>query len=104
MTNPIRDELARAICVGLGDDPDREGPWLEWVNESSYAAIAEPLLAFIDQHYIPRASLESEEMVGRVAIALCHACGSDWQIEKLAVRKALLSDARAVLAAIGEKP
>jgi len=35
-----RDELvataAKAACIAMGDDPEREGPWLTWYHDSAY--------------------------------------------------------------------
>ena len=34
------ERVARAICLALGDDPDREGPWETWWLQSPYATAA----------------------------------------------------------------
>lgn len=39
------ERCARAICIAQGDDPNREGPWAEWWEESPYASAANAFLA-----------------------------------------------------------
>lgn len=34
------EAMARAMCVAVGDNPDREGPWAEWWQDSPYTAAA----------------------------------------------------------------
>lgn len=43
----MREAIARALCVEEGDDPDREGPWAEWWEQSAYARSADVALAFM---------------------------------------------------------
>jgi hypothetical protein len=115
MTNLLRDELALLL---LNDDRTAGG-WPPVIsfdnieNSHGYHRNADAALAFIDQHYIPRASLVSDEMVERaVTAALVSLAESNvpTDIQELLLHGnpsrgiAPKSLRRAVLAAIGEKP
>jgi hypothetical protein len=101
MTNPLRDELAITLAAWLPH---------EMVSIGRHSFIADAALAFIDQHYIPRAILESDEMVDRVAKGLAleeHRMGDAIGVAMQRVNQVwrdYIPQTRAVLAAIGEKP
>jgi hypothetical protein len=41
------EEVARAICEALGDDPEREGPFAQWYAESPYRPAADAAIAIV---------------------------------------------------------
>lgn len=53
-TDKAVEVMARAICVAMGDDPDREGPWEGWFAISPYAREAQAALAAYHTHLAER--------------------------------------------------
>lgn len=41
----MRERVAKDLCLAMGDDPDREGPWLEWWEKSAYGVGADAAIA-----------------------------------------------------------
>lgn len=41
------ERVGKALCLSSGDDPEREGPWDTWWEESPYAAQARAAIAAI---------------------------------------------------------
>lgn len=46
---PSVEMVARMICESGGDDPDREGPWAGWWQESAYASMATAVIAAMQE-------------------------------------------------------
>jgi len=66
-----RASLARAICIANGDDPEREGPFRTWMEESPYWMMAAASLAEItEQGFVIVPREPSEAMIRAVDVAL----------------------------------
>jgi len=43
------EKMARAICVALGDDPEREGLFTDWFGTSAYGDAATAVLTALSE-------------------------------------------------------
>lgn len=76
MTDDLVEKVAFALCKAAGDDPDREGPWAEWWQESAYALDARAIIPIVASHfagvartYAKQAWGQTEEESAALAIA-----------------------------------
>lgn len=56
----LQQEVARALCLAMGDDPEREGPFSGWFYLSPYALQADAAIAIVERDAFERAAKVAE--------------------------------------------